>query len=1028
MSSRIAPLLLCLFPAAGFAAERSLPMNLPPFEQLVPPDKNLDPAWVASLTARGTPKFCTGAELNFIGMPIGGMFSGHLLLSGDGQLWNWDIFNDFVFTGWSGNYGPVKPTSPLEQRFSLLVNGLTVALDRTGFSTVTFRGEYPLALVTYEDPQVPVAVRLRAFSPFIPLNPDNSSLPLTIMHYTVHNRSDQPVHITLQGTLENFVLDRQRGALNGSRVNRVVTDGALTILEETVTPAPTPPETADVIVEDWSMPTFTPWTPAGPAFGAAPLQRENLTPEQTRAGLDKLGSDTRGFVTSLQPAAAADAPTPAGTLTSAPFRVERAHLYVWMRPEGRLRGGAGLDLLVDGRVVAAIRPKYSRMDVREPHLHALDLTPYAGREAVIRLVHESKDAGTGLTVGTIFQSDREILFNSKTGKIEPHPEAEGFGTMALALLDGPADLSSGNQHVPASERLTGMLGRLLTIPPGETRELTFALAWNFPNMRYLRPAIQPQGRWYASKFATAADVVRYFVQHRERLTADTQTWHDTWYDSTLPYWFLDRTMIPVGNLATSTNHRFTDGRWWAWEGVGSCEGTCGHVYSYAQSVATLFPSIEREQRERVDFGPSQYADGGIDARGECRDGVAVDAQACYVLRALREHRMSADAGFLRRNWPKIRSAMDYLIAQDGRESGVLRGAQHNTLDSKWYGEIAWLSGLYQAALRAAAHMATLNDEPAYAERCTRIADAGQLYLTANLFNGEYYQNKLDPAHPDAINSGSGCLIDQVSGQAWAGLLDLPRVFPAPETTKSLQSLWRYNFCPDAGAYREAFKSGRRYVDRGEAGVLMATFPRPDWDFAKASGRGQNGLFAGYFNECMTGFEHQLAALMVREGLVTEGLAIERAIHDRYAPAKRNPYNEVECGDFYGRAMASHGVYLAACGFDYDGPAGKLGFAPRLTPNDFKCAFTASEGWGTYAQRQSETDFRARVEMKWGKLKLKTLMLTPTQPLAGPLAVEIEGLPVKATATAEAGRIAVRFADAAEIPAGSHLQVSVRSAN
>jgi len=59
---------------------------------------------------------------------------------------------------------------------------------------------------------------------------------------------------------------------------------------------------------------------------------------------------------------------------------------------------------------------------------------------------------------------------------------------------------------------------------------------------------------------------------------------------------------------------------------------------------------------------------------------------------------------------------------------------------------------------------------------------------------------------------------------------------------------------------------------------------------------------------MTGFEYQVAAHMIWEGLVLEGLAITRTIHDRYHAAKRNPYNEVECSDHYSRAMMSYGVF------------------------------------------------------------------------------------------------------------------------
>ena len=39
-------------------------------------------------------------------------------------------------------------------------------------------------------------------------------------------------------------------------------------------------------------------------------------------------------------------------------------------------------------------------------------------------------------------------------------------------------------------------------------------------------------------------------------------------------------------------------------------------------------------------------------------------------------------------------------------------------------------------------------------------------------------------------------------------------------------------------------------------------------------------------------------------MVAEGLTLVRAVHDRYAATKRNPWNEIECGDHYARALAS----------------------------------------------------------------------------------------------------------------------------
>ena len=123
---------------------------------------------------------------------------------------------------------------------------------------------------------------------------------------------------------------------------------------------------------------------------------------------------------------------------------------------------------------------------------------------------------------------------------------------------------------------------------------------------------------------------------------------------------------------------------------------------------------------------------------------------------------------------------------------------------------------------------------------------------------------------------------------------------------------------------------------------------------------------------MNGFEYQVAGHMIWEGMVQEGLAVTRAVHDRYHASKRNPWNEVECGDHYARSMASYGVFIAACGFEYHGPKQHIGFAPKLTPENFKAAFTAAEGWGSLSQSRTGKTQINRIEVKWGGLRLKTL--------------------------------------------------------
>lgn len=244
------------------------------------------------------------------------------------------------------------------------------------------------------------------------------------------------------------------------------------------------------------------------------------------------------------------------------------------------------------------------------------------------------------------------------------------------------------------------------------------------------------------------------------------------------------------------------------------------------------------------------------------------------------------------------------------------------------------------------------------------------------------------------------------------------MLPEDQTRKALESLWKYNFTPDVGPFREAspIPGGRWYAMPGEGGLVMCTFPDPE--HSRPVGDGHHAF---YFNECMSGFEYQVAAHMIWEGgdLLEKGLAIARMIHDRYHATRRNPWNEVECGDHYGRALASYGVFTAVCGFESDGPKHHLGFAPRLTPEDFKAPFTSAEGWGSFSQQINGTAMEAKIAVKHGKVPLKTIALATK---ATQVSASLAGEPVVATVTTTDGRAIVSLD--VTIEAGQELMLSL----
>lgn len=1005
----IAPARLDAIRAAWLAAEK----KRSEFEALVPLEKRLPAAWRRSLFEKGEPETWRGDELRWIGMPVGGICAGQVYLGGDGALWHWDVFNRHIGTGDAHYRSPIEPSSPIDVGFALSVRApggtpRVLPLDRRGFPDVSFRGEYPIGIVRYAGPDLPVEVRLEAFSPFIPLSAEDSGLPAVVLVWTVRNATAGPLECELEGRIENAVCLGGGPVSLETRSARVGPGDAL-FVEHAAKRPPEPPAREprpDVVFDDFERPAYDGWTVSGTAFGEGPIERARVPSYQGDVG--GLGSRVVNSHATAPGGDVGEKDAAVGKLASREFPIERDHIRFFVGGGAHERRTC-VRLLVEGKeVLSASGANDNRM-----RLQSFDVRPWAGKKARIEIVDEV--TGPWGNVGA-----DHIVFSDRPAEPEiPLEERPDYGTMGLlAFAGGSAGVlppPSGGE-APRGERPRWAVRSPFRAEAGREATVRFAVVWHFPNLAL--PGL-PKGRHYATRFRSAAEVAEHLARDIERLEAETRLWRETWYDSTLPWWFLDRTFANASTLATSTCHRLSNGRFWGWEGVGCCAGTCAHVWHYAHAVARLFPELERAARELGDYGAGFDPEtGAIGFRAEHGRHWAADGQAGSILRAYREHQMSADGAFLRRLWPRVKKSLEFLIARDGDGDGILEGPQHNTLDADWYGQIAWLSGLYLAALRAGEEMAREMDDEAFASRCRGIFERGRKEIDARLFDGEIYIQIPDPKNPKTVGSYDGCEIDQVFGQSWAWQVGLGRILDETNVRTALRSLWRYNFAPDVGPYRKAHPPGRWYALPGEAGLILCTWPRGEGSRVREA-------FDFYFNECMNGFEYQAAGHMIAEGMVEEGLAIVRAIHDRYHPSRRNPYNEVECGDHYARSMASHGVFLAACGYEHHGPKGHLGFAPRIRPEDFRAAFTAAEGWGTFAQAIGDGKLRASVTVRWGRLALRTFSLGSLGRIRPErAAARVAGRDVRAELRLGDGRATLTFPEPVTVRAGESLEVEL----
>ncbi|MBU3024050.1 GH116 family glycosyl hydrolase [Zobellia galactanivorans] len=623
-----------------------------------------------------------------------------------------------------------------------------------------------------------------------------------------------------------------------------------------------------------------------------------------------------------------------------------------------------------------------------------------------------KQVNTALRSKGVSGISFEMQPMSNDSVLAKHPQLGGF---SLSVLNQKADLlvnanekDSKKKRSSSEDPISGSVGSTVSLRSGQTKEITFLVSWYFPNYyengkRYKDAMAEAPGwvghiynNWYANSF----DVTKYVASNFNTLYADTKLFRDTYNDNTLPYWLANRITMPVSTLAAGNIAIWKNGRMYGYEGIGFCQGTCGHVYNFVAAISKLFPELERSVRLLQDFNSTEkysgYSPSGrINFRGygvnkpEVPHSYASDAQSGYVLKAYREHLNSPNNEFLDTVWEKVKMAIGYHIFKDGAEiglepNGVLEGEQ-TFWDPMWYGPNPYNNTLYLAALRAAEEMAKVKGEPELASRYHKLFESGQKFMNEEMWNGEFYIHlypvglngnvgikngfKLPSEIDDNAQSyikafnegrsgyfpGTACDAQQLFGQNWANQLGLGYILSPEKSKIAAKSIFKYNWTPDIATIYDFEKPNARVLAaKGEAAMINGgwTKEKPK-SFENTHDK----------TNVWTGLEYEAACDMINEGLLEEAIVAIRSIDDRYNGTKRNPWNEVEGSNHYSRAMHSWNVLLSLSGFTYNGPEGIIGFKPRLNPDNFKSFFSTAEGWGTFKQ------------VRYGKAQTNTLLLT-----------------------------------------------------
>jgi len=535
-------------------------------------------------------------------------------------------------------------------------------------------------------------------------------------------------------------------------------------------------------------------------------------------------------------------------------------------------------------------------------------------------------------------------------------------------------LSPVGSNIDVTEH--GVLCAHVRAAPGETKIVRFALAWYYPNFEkyWSKKEKHPVWKnWYATVFENAKAVADYGLGNWQKLASKVESFVDTMYHSSLPRVVIDVAASTLAVLKSPTCIRLTDGSFYGWEGAhareGSCEGSCQHVWNYQYALPLLFPALERSMRE-LDYTYNLKPSGSMAFRLALPPGspppdfrACADGQMGGIIKSYRDWKLCGENRWLTKLWPAIKCSLEFAWSEnnpdrwDSGKTGVLTGRQHHTLDLELFGPNSWLTGMYLAALEAAAQMAEAMEDSDFAQACRGLKEQGQSYVEEHLWNGEYYIQKIDltdisildpylandpgAAHyywnPEAkelkYQIGEGSSIDQLLGQWHADLNGLGDIFDRERVKTALGAIYKYNFVETMG---ERANPCRIYCLQDEAGLLICAYPEH---------KKRPVISAPYAEETMHGFEYAAACHMIQNGLEEEGLHCVRAVRNRYDGERRNPWNEIECGGNYARSMAAWSLVLAYQGLRVNMTRKAVFFARLQASETHRSLWAFSGAWG-----------------------------------------------------------------------------------
>ena len=542
----------------------------------------------------------------------------------------------------------------------------------------------------------------------------------------------------------------------------------------------------------------------------------------------------------------------------------------------------------------------------------------------------------------------------------------------------------GEKDAPRLTWGTGALASSVKLAPGQKVEIRFTLSWFFPH--HLTTDGREMGHMYANWYRDSAGVNRYLCAHYNQHRAVTESFARTLADTSLGDAMAFAWSSQLSTLVFNT-WWVKDGSYAIWEGLGCCGLSTTDVdYQGSFPVIALFPELKLSQMKRIvemqnGLGQVPHNFAGCFDKVDVPGFARVDMNPQFVMMVYRDYLWTGDREYLAFMWPHVVKAMAFTESLDANGDSLPdRDTGFQTYDQwRMRGTPSYIASLWIGALRAAVRIAGEAEKPGEARRWSDQLAKASASFDNLLFNGEYYSLWVDGKTRDEM-----CMTDQVSGEWFTHLIGLSTTISGKNLGQSIDSIFKHNFNPEFGLHN-------------------ATAPRRGMSLLALNNLQAGGLWSG--------IEFAFASFLMDHGRYADGVKVVEATHRRYLRAGQ-PWNHVECGGHYSRAMSSWATMLAATGFKPDLPNKTLAIVPAA-PGDFRAPWVTSSGFGTI----SRTGQILSIHCAYGTLDLRTLKL---QMNARSARMDGKTLVTRATKTGEG--VTLEFSRTVSLTANRTLEI------